>query len=1365
MRKATQSLRRWIGTPAGRWSVTGFLLVTIVAAICGPIAYSALASKPGAHPRVAQRDPNAQTRWQQREQHTLFGNSHPSVEQLLAARQAVVKLPHSTLGSAVRPATTQAGANTTISGYSDNWTPLGPQPLAWLGGRVSGAVTAVVADSNGLWIGTRDGGVWRYTYLSGYWSPMTDNQPTMAISALARDTNSGALYAGTGGSLVYPGIGLLKSVDNGATWTNVGYGAFAALTVKRIAIDPATGALLLAARNDSFATHLGGPGSPRLNAGIWRSVDGGVTWTQTLHDPLAVSNDYVPADGVDVAFDPWNANVAYAALANGQNATSASAGIYKSVNGGMTWTPVNSAPHSATLASIELALSAKSTAQGATPHIYALYGTTTGALYSNSVYVSTDGAATWTAHAATAEMAADEGWASSPVIAADPSDASGQTVLVGGETLWRSTDGANTWTDMGDPVWRLHSIAFDPYNSGSYTMAGEEGVTRCIPNYPGNCTNMTDGLNITETWLGSAGSIDSNSLNGQLYTITPFGNAQYPDSQGGVNAPTEWNQVDYAYGSTVVDFTDTSVVYDSGAPLGDPVSFANVGKSTNYGLTWYDASAGIDPADNTDGNLPLIMSQGNHNELLFGTNNLYRSRDGAQTWTKIASGSQPIEAVAVAASNDNYIYYADAAGDFYATTDGGASWIRSTTPSSPGSSISAIAVDPTHPLVVYVTVVVPNSGNGSGIIYKSLQGGAGNWFNIYSTAPLSSIAIDPAAPNIVVAAGYAGVIVSTDQDYTWNQQNGSTWSQLGSRLPNVAINSVFFNPTGSQIFLSTEGRGVWTLGMPVIQVQGGDHAPTRAVSVTSSPGTDPGDVSLFISNQGLGALNWTSNALPSWVTLSPTQGSLQPGQSQSLTLSFDLAGDTDTHLFQTSLTFSGAGAGNMVTLPIVVEQLMGAKQWYFAEGYTGGSFTEYLTLANATPSHANVQVQYFLNNGAPVTKIYIVNPNSRRTVNVNGEVGGGKEVSMVVTSDQPIVAERPMYFSYTGIPGRAIPGGHDVLGATNLSQHFDFAYVDTTALHDTYLTILNRNAGALNAVVNYYPANGGARIERVHSINANSRGTIKANVEGIPAGTYAITVDLSAPGLVERPMYFVDGASGVTGATDIIGVDVVNAGPTFQSWYFAEGYTSPTFSERYIVSNLDYIGASVTAQFLKSDGSTVTTTLTLAPHEQKFIDANAILGNGGVNNSAVVSSGEPRQILVERLMVFRYTGPVGASSSATIPGATDALGASAPGKVFYFAEGYTGGAFGEWLTLENPSATQTAQVVVKYLPDDGSLPTIETYYVAPLSRYTVLTNTVMVGRSFSMAVASDTPIVAERPMYFSYTGGLTGGTDVIGYQP
>src|SRR5262249_16468950 len=136
------------------------------------------------------------------------------------------------------------------------------------------------------------------------------------------------VYAGTGSYYEY-GAGILKSTDTGATWTNLP-GPFATLTnndsyfgggarIFGITVHPTNSQILLAAVWRW----------PSNLAGIYRSTDGGVSWTQKLSG----------ANGTSVFFNPQNPNIAYAALADYY--TNAANGIYKSIDGGLTWTPDN----------------------------------------------------------------------------------------------------------------------------------------------------------------------------------------------------------------------------------------------------------------------------------------------------------------------------------------------------------------------------------------------------------------------------------------------------------------------------------------------------------------------------------------------------------------------------------------------------------------------------------------------------------------------------------------------------------------------------------------------------------------------------------------------------------------------------------------------------------------------------------------------------------------------------------------------------------------------------------------------------------------------------------------------------------------
>src|SRR5262249_28657320 len=155
--------------------------------------------------------------------------------------------------------------------------------------------------------------------------------------------------------------------------------------------------------------------------------------------------------------------------------------------------------------------------------------------------------------------------------------------------------------------------------------------------------------------------------------------------------------------------------------------------------------------------------------------------------------------------------------------------------------------------------------------------------------------------------------------------------------------------------------------------------------------------------------------------------------------------------------------------------------------------------------------------------------------------------------------------------------------------------------------------------------------------------------------------------------------------------------------------------------------ATVTFTFFLSDGTSKTTQLMLLPGQQQTLNVSTLLQG---NNSAQVSATSP--ILAERFISFKYTAAVGGSTSASIPVASDVLGAAAPSNLFYFAEGYTGTGFGEYLTIENPNTTNTATVVVTFLPSDGGPATVKIYMIAPSSRFTLYVNSVLSNQSISM---------------------------------
>ncbi len=102
-----------------------------------------------------------------------------------------------------------------------------------------------------------------------------------------------------------------------------------------------------------------------------------------------------------------------------------------------------------------------------------------------------------------------------------------------------------------------------------------------------------------------------------------------------------------------------------------------------------------------------------------------------------------------------------------------------------------------------------------------------------------------------------------------------------------------------------------------------------------------------------------------------------------------------------------------------------STDWFFAEGYTGTGFEEWLCIQNAGAAAAQVTITYYPEGGAPIVKAPITVPaNSRYTVNVNTDAGTELSLCAGISSSQPVIVERPMYFNFRG----EWTGGHDVVG-------------------------------------------------------------------------------------------------------------------------------------------------------------------------------------------------------------------------------------------------------------------------------------------------------------------------------------------------
>lgn len=246
--------------------------------------------------------------------------------------------------------------------------------------------------------------------------------------------------------------------------------------------------------------------------------------------------------------------------------------------------------------------------------------------------------------------------------------------------------------------------------------------------------------------------------------------------------------------------------------------------------------------------------------------------------------------------------------------------------------------------------------------------------------------------------------------------------------------------------------------------------------------------------------------------------------------------------------------------------------WYFAEGYTGDSFEEWLCLQNPSALSAGVNITYMFRGGEALTKTITIPAYTRETLSVNSDVGPNQEVSIKIESDQAIIAERPMYFNYQG-KGQ---GGHNTIGATSPRFAWYFAEGYTGAGFHEYICLQNPGDTSSDVTIAYRFRGGGGTTQYL-TIEPGTRETVYVNSVVGPDREVSVKVTSNQLIVAERPMYFdfrgYDGGHNVLGAVD----------PSY-FWYFAEGYTGYGFQEYLTLQNPNANPATVSICYMYRDG-------------------------------------------------------------------------------------------------------------------------------------------------------------------------------------
>ncbi len=246
---------------------------------------------------------------------------------------------------------------------------------------------------------------------------------------------------------------------------------------------------------------------------------------------------------------------------------------------------------------------------------------------------------------------------------------------------------------------------------------------------------------------------------------------------------------------------------------------------------------------------------------------------------------------------------------------------------------------------------------------------------------------------------------------------------------------------------------------------------------------------------------------------------------------------------------------------------------YFAEGYSGPGFQEYICLANPDASPALVNITYMFPDGGKLDSSLIVPARSRSTVDVNSAVGADREVAARIMSDRAVICERPMYFRYQD----RLTGGSDVMAADEPAAAWYFAEGYTGPGFDTWVCVLNPGDQPARLTFRFQTQEAGEVVRDGLEVGARSRRTFKANELLGPDYQFSLALTSDRPVVAERPVYF--DYSGMAARDWDGGHCVMGANAPGKEFYFAEGTTRSEFEEWLTLQNPNPTPIEVTAEY------------------------------------------------------------------------------------------------------------------------------------------------------------------------------------------
>ena len=691
-----------------------------------------------------------------------------------------------------------------------HWRMIGP----FRGGRTR-AAAGVPSQPNVFYIGQVNGGVWKSDDYGRTWKPIFDQQPTQSIGAIAvAPLDPNIIYVASGEGLHRPdlsvGNGIYRSADAGQTWTHLGLRDGA--QIPALVVDPRD-------PNRLFAAVLGHPYGPNSERGIFRSTDGGANWQRVLYKDENTG-------GSDIEIDPSNPNILYASLWEAREGPweddnildGNGGGLFKSTDGGTTWRQLTKGlPKD--FVQIDIAV-----APSQPRRIYATLGApqrpNVTSKESAGIFRSDDAGENWYRVTTDPRPAVRIGGGDLPVPKVDPKNP--DIVYIASIVNMRSTDGGKTWSSLrgapgGDDYQNLW---INPNNPDIILLVADQGAIVTV--------------NGGQTW-GSW----YNQPTAQLYHVAVTNGYPYRVCAGqqesgsvcissrgndGEVTDREWHPVGVIeYGYVAPDPLDPDIIYGGGR---SEVSKFHISTGQVQNVSPIPVK---DAQYRTDRTEPTCFSPVDPHILYYGSNILFKTTDGGNSWQSISPdltrpdpGAPPsigamlekdpavakqrgvIYSLAPSFKTVNTLWAGTDDGWIWITRDGGKNWTNiSPSELTPWSKVTQLEASHFDEQTAYASVSRFRIDDLHPYIYRTHNGGK-TWqliVNGLPDGPVDTVREDPVRKGLLFAGTENSVWVSFD--------DGDHWQSLQLNLPHTSMRDLWIH--NDDLILATHGRSFWIL--------------------------------------------------------------------------------------------------------------------------------------------------------------------------------------------------------------------------------------------------------------------------------------------------------------------------------------------------------------------------------------------------------------------------------------------------------------------------------------------------------------------------------------------------------------------------